>query len=144
MRKIGLILLTSICLTSCGIGFRAEWARAARAASTDGLSGRWEGTWLSDANGHTGTLKCIVPTGGTPESEREFLYRATWKKILAATLSSDTKVKYKGKTHYFESEKDLGVLGGTFRCTGEVKGDEFRAKYTSYNDHGTFTMRRVP
>ena len=144
MRAIALILLTSVCLTSCGIGFRAEWARAARMASTDGLAGRWEGTWLSDVNGHTGTLKCIVPTGGTAESQREFLYRATWMKILAATLSSDTEVKSNGKAHSFKSEKDLGMLGGTFRCTGEVKGDEFHAKYTSYNDQGTFTMRRVP
>ena len=31
---------------------------------TNNLQGRWQGTWLSDVNQHTGALRCVVTQQG--------------------------------------------------------------------------------
>jgi hypothetical protein len=139
-----LLLAACLSLTSCGMGFRAQWVRAGKNTITDGIAGRWSGSWKSEVNGHTGYLKCIVPPETPGSHKRDFLYRAGWKKVLAATLSAPAEVKPKGKDHQFESRKDLGILGGEFTSKGTVSGDDFRATYHSSLDHGTFTMQRVP
>ena len=126
-------------LSSCGVGFQKEWNKAAGAAS-DGLSGRWSGTWKSDVNGHNGRLRCVVAEGPA-QGTRTFLYRAHWMKILSATLSTEKRVKKTGEGWQFSGGKDLGRFG-KFQCDGTVKGDTFSSSYKSELDHGTFTMRR--
>ena len=52
-RLIRLVLtaLSLACLPSCGTAFRKAWNNAPAA---NGVAGKWEGTWLSAVNGHTG------------------------------------------------------------------------------------------
>jgi hypothetical protein len=106
------------------------------------VQGRWAGTWKSDVNGHTGKLRCVVsPPKGS--DEQTFLYRATWMKVLAATFKTAKTVTPKTQGATFVGEKNLGVLGGTFRCKGSIQDDHFQATYESAVDHGVFALDRV-
>ena len=50
------LLLASGCAT-----FNLDWTMTAnRPTPTNSLLGQWEGTWLSEANGHNGNLRCVV------------------------------------------------------------------------------------
>ena len=138
-RLLGLFCLTLL-LPSCGIGFQAKWARAGK-APTDGLSGRWTGIWKSDVNGHHGTLKCVVSAPDTA-GKREFFYRATWLSILSASFKTEKSVMKKGDKFEFEGSKDLGVMGGEFRCIGSATPEKFSARYESFYDHGKFELTR--
>ena len=128
-------------LTSCGIGFQSRWSEA-KTLPSSGAQGRWTGTWKSEVNGHTGKLRCVVshPKG---TDQHSFLYRATWMKVLAATFKTAKTVTPTAQGATFVGEKNLGVLGGTFRCKGSIKDDHFQATYESAVDHGVFEMERV-
>lgn len=140
MIRVLMLLVLAGGLSSCGMGFRKEWDRA-EGMKSDGLNGRWAGTWKSDVNGHTGFLRCVVSEGPKPGT-RTFLYRAGWMKVLAMTISTDKAVTRTPQGWEFRGSKDLGRFGGEFRSKGTVKGDEFSATYDSSLDKGTFAMKR--
>lgn len=144
-----LFAVTLACLTSCGTGFRKAWNQAPAAA---GVAGKWEGTWLSAVNGHTGTLKCVVtPRPGAKDSggaaggrPHTFYYRATWKKILSGSYQAVHHVQDKGGAQIFKGDHQMpDWAGGKYHYEGTVKGDEFNACYECALDRGTFTMKRV-
>jgi hypothetical protein len=71
------------------------------------------------------------------------LFRATWQRVLAASFKTRQKVSVlPGKGWSFQGEKDLGFLGGPFRCTGTAVHGRFSARYESDLDRGSFEMRR--
>ena len=107
-----------------------------------GVQGRWAGTWKSDVNGHTGKLRCVV-TAPKESGDHSFLYRATWLRVLAATFRTAKTVTPTKHGATFVGEKNLGVLGGTFRCKGSINDDHFQATYESAVDHGVFALDRV-
>lgn len=156
---LGLILTTA--LPSCGFAFRSAWKKA---PVTSGVEGKWKGTWLSDASGHTGELFCVVSrpdadqffcATGIPMAalKREalrphpftFFYRATWKKILSGSYKSTHTVQLqKDGTYTFSGEHKMpNWAGGLYHYEGTIKGDEFKANYRCSMDNGTYTMKRV-
>lgn len=148
---LGLLLLT--CLPSCGFAFRSAWKKA---PVTSGVEGKWKGTWLSDANGHHGDLRCVVSKAELPDygagkgaepipAPRSFFYRATWKKILSGSYRSvHTVKKQKDGSYKFSGEHKMpDWAGGLYHYEGTIKGDEFKANYKCAMDHGTYTMKRV-
>ena len=41
--------------------FTNDWRQAAKQpTSTNEITGRWDGSWISTANGHHGALRCLV------------------------------------------------------------------------------------
>lgn len=128
-------------LTSCGSEFRSAWKKA---GTTQGVEGRWEGTWLSAANGHHGTLRCVV-SGPKGTGNHQFFYRATWKSILSGSYKAVHHVQPKKDGSYvFKGDHKMpDWAGGMYHYEGTIKGDEFKACYECEIDRGTFTMKRV-
>jgi len=138
--RLALVATSLVCLPSCGTAFRKAWNHA---PASQGVEGKWEGTWLSAVNGHTGTLKCVVsaPTG---KGDHEFFYRATWKKILSGSYKAVHHVEKKSGSHVFKGDHQMpDWAGGKYHYEGTVKGDEFSACYESAMDRGSYMMRRV-
>lgn len=147
--RLGLIALSLVCLPSCGTAFRKAWNNA---PASQGVAGKWEGTWLSAVNGHTGTLKCVVTPApeakcaacGSKAQPHTFFYRATWKTILSGSYQAVHHVEKKGSAYVFKGDHQMpDWAGGKYHYEGTVKGDEFNACYQCAKDRGTFTMKRV-
>ena len=139
-------------LASCSLGYDRQWRKAAsaNAAAPSDLTGAWEGTWKSQANGHTGTLKAIVTKAETPASDKAkpgkeqyvFTYKATWKRILTGVIEATHEAQKKGNHYTLSGQKDLGAFGGIFSFTGESTPSEFHADYKAKLDHGVFDLKR--
>jgi len=144
--------LLALALTSCSLGFKRDWKKAATSPPSSEvypLSGAWQGTWRSTSNGHDGTLKAIaspIPAApGTPgQTMYEFRYHATWAKVLSGGYTTHHLAKYDSKMnkHLLSGEHDLGLLGGVFRYGGEATPTHFKATYDSKLDNGVFQMTR--
>jgi hypothetical protein len=130
--------LTTMLLSSCGTGFQKEWEQAS--ASSKSIEGRWEGSWLSGANGHTGKLRCVVGPEQTGDT-REFHYFATWGKVFRGSFNAVHEVTEKSGVTAFKAKHDIGTRG-TFHAEGTITPNEFHATYRAAGDHGTFVMKR--
>ncbi|MBI5772702.1 MAG: hypothetical protein HZA89_03040 [Verrucomicrobia bacterium] len=137
MLSLALLFFTAGCSS-----FHRDWKqRAAPAPAPDALEGRWEGTWLSGANGHTGKLRCIVTR--IEGDKYQFQYWATFWKIFRASYTVYFDAKKSGVTYQLTGTSDLGWLGGgVYEYQGAVNGTNFSATYKSKADHGTFKMSR--
>ncbi|HRH99344.1 MAG TPA: hypothetical protein PLB55_25600 [Prosthecobacter sp.] len=149
--RLGFGLILMPLLPSCGSDFRAAWKKA---PVTNGVEGKWQGTWLSEENGHHGSLRCVVhpvlkeyPVGQKPPAVRPFgfHYHATWKSILSGSYKAMHNVqKKKDGTYTFKGDHKMpDWAGGLYHYEGTIKGDNFNACYESGMDRGTFTMKRV-
>jgi hypothetical protein len=136
---------------SCGLSFRSAWKKP---ASNAGVSGKWEGTWLSTASGHTGKLRAVISEPAPlccaskqqPQAvPHQFFYHCTWRGILSAAFkTTHLVVKKNNSTHTFKGDHKMpNWVGGLYHYEGTIKGDEFNACYESGLDRGTFTMKRV-
>ena len=81
--RVNLVLAATLLLVPlCGCSmFNRDWKKAANQPTPpDSMEGRWEGKWLSDVNGHTGTLRGLL----SRESDDCYAarYRATYGKIF--------------------------------------------------------------
>ncbi|MCZ6835030.1 MAG: hypothetical protein O7G85_04580 [Planctomycetota bacterium] len=108
----------------------------------DGIEGRWEGTWSSEANGHHGGLRCIIS-----RDDQETLiarYHATYGWCFTFEYSMPMEVDESGETIRFSAQADLGWLaGGQYEYEGTIIGDAFSSTYECKRDHGIFEMKRV-
>lgn len=147
--RLALVAISLACLPSCGMAFHKAWNNA---PASQGVAGKWEGTWLSAVNGHTGTLKCVVTPApeakcaacGSKAQPHTFFYRATWKTILSGSYQAVHHVEKKGSTLVFKGDHQMpDWAGGKYHYEGTVKGDDFNACYECAMDRGTFTMKRV-
>ena len=150
-----LVVLTGLSLLCGCCSFENKWKAAAAQESTAttttttsasaGIEGRWEGTWQSDGNKHSGGLRCIVTKTGDDAYAAE--YKATYWGIFRFGYAMPLTIKQRddssaGKTA-FAGEADLGWLaGGVYRYDGTADGTDFLCKYDSKYDVGTFTMKR--
>jgi hypothetical protein len=118
------------------------------------VCGKWEGTWLSTASGHTGKLRAVISEPGTlfvasnqqPKAvPHQFLYHCTWRGILSAAFKTTQQVeKQKNGAYTFKGDHQMpNWVGGVYHYEGAIKGDDFNACYESGLDRGTFTMKRV-
>ncbi len=147
-RFVFLILSCCSCSLFAGCStFERDWDALGQTPAVEtsvetGLAGHWDGTWLSDANGHGGGLRCII----APDESGTLIarYHATYGGFLTFEYDMPMSVQKDGDTYRFAAEADLGWLaGGLYEYAGTVVGDEFNSTYKSKGDHGTFRMNRV-
>jgi hypothetical protein len=150
-----LTLLSFVTLASC-TEFDKRWDATSPPMSADPaalMSGKWEGTWQSDATSYNGHLQAIiVPTEKVmvDKVERQG-YRAEFKQRLFELAFNEYDVKFTAITQpdgrvRFEGRKDLGYYnGGIWRFSGYILPgkDMFYCDYDSDKDSGTFKMRRI-
>ncbi len=132
--------------TGCST-FEKAWEEASKASTTGegwagGLAGRWQGTWLSEVNGHEGVLRCIL----SPEPNGQYLarYHATYGGAFTFSYEVLMAVEREADTWKFRGSADLGWLaGGVYTYVGQVKAAELFSTYASKSDQGTFRMTPV-
>ena len=138
--RIGLLLVL-VCCIGCS-SFNRDWKRAAASlGQTNDLAGRWEGRWLSDANGHNGRLRCLMTkVDGRTYNAR---FHAKYKKILGFSYTVPLSVNRDRTGYNFTGAADLGKLaGGVYEYRGFASVTNFFSTYTSKYDHGSFRMGR--
>lgn len=149
--RFACLTLVLMLLPSCGLSFRSAWKMP---ASNAGVNGKWEGTWLSTASGHTGKLRAVISEPGPLMSAskqqpkavpHQFFYHCTWRGILSAAFKTTQHVvRQKNGSYTFKGDHQMpNWVGGVYHYEGTIKGDNFNACYESGLDRGTFTMKRV-
>jgi len=134
--SLGLLLLAG-----CS-SFQRDWKRAAKLdASTTGITGRWEGQWLSAVNGHHGKLRCLLSQ--EPDGHYAARFRATYLHILSFSYTVALEVNSNDVAWVISGEEDLGAAaGGLYQYQGTVTETNFHATYQNKYDHGVFEMLR--
>lgn len=140
-KSLFLPVLASLLLSSCGMGFQKKWNEAsAKPVPTNSIEGRWEGTWLSSFNGHTGKLLCVVGPEN-PGNTRDFYYFATWGKIFRGSFHAVHEVSEHNGVTTIKASHDIGKRG-TFRAEGTITPTEFKATYRAAGDNGNLVLKR--
>lgn len=138
-------LLLACLLSSCaGPGFNRAWKNAG-SLPNDGVCGRWEGTWLSDVNGHHGRLRCVVSPPAEPNGPHQFFYHATWMRVLSGSYRAGHLVKPAGRERWtFTGEHRLpSWAGGLYHYEGSIQNGRFEATYHCELDRGHYHLHRV-
>jgi hypothetical protein len=140
-----LLLLAALILSSCASGFNRRWDTAATSLSTsprtNAIAGRWEGTWESRKNGHTGVLKCVV----SPQGGRNYLfdYYAEWGPGFKSTFEIECEATPIAGGYAVSGSKKLPI-SGTYTHEGMIRNGVFEAEFASKRKNvGSFRMRRV-
>lgn len=124
--------------------FNREWKQAAKApTSTNDIAGRWEGRWISDANGHNDVLRCIITRVDDQSYDANF--RAAYKKWITVHFGYTVRLQGTNTANEFKfrGSEDLGVLaGGVYIYEGRANATNFFSTYKSKYDWGTFQMKR--
>ena len=122
--------------------FEHDWKKAvATPAPSSAVQGPWEGTWLSDRNGHTGRLRCLL----TPIDDTTFQARfhATYAKVIKVGYSVKLASTPTATNTAFHGSANLGWLaGGVYEYAGHASPTNFFSTYRCKYDHGTFQLRR--
>jgi len=127
----------------CGCSsFNRAWRNdAPTPAPTGSIEGRWEGHWLSDANGHTGKLRCLLSRDA--DGEYTAWFRATYMSLFSFSYRVPLQVEAQDGVWRFHGSEDLGKLaGGVYHYLGSATPTNFHSIYDSPYDHGTFEMLR--
>jgi len=128
-------------LLSCGCSFSRAWNAAARTpVPANDIQGRWQGTWLSEVNGHTGKLRCIITK--QDEGKYQARYHATYRKILGFGYTVTLDATHTNGIYKFSGDADLGWAGGVYHYTGQANSTNFFSTYQSKYDHGIFQTSR--
>ncbi|MFM1769309.1 MAG: hypothetical protein RJA22_1838 [Verrucomicrobiota bacterium] len=147
LRLPALLALLALLATGCSTArFNRAWREAAQApAAGTGLAGRWEGTWRSDVNAHTGRLRCLV----TPATNGTFAARfhAEYRLILPLTFSYTVPLTVTNGADPagpgFAGTANLGRLaGGLYSYRGRATATNFFSTYECARDRGIFEMTR--
>jgi hypothetical protein len=133
---------TLLALTLCGCSsFNREWRRTSLPPLPNSVEGRWEGRWLSEVNGHNGTLRCIMTR--VNDSEYRARFRATYARAFKFSYTVNLEMQPHFDGWEFNGEANLGKLaGGVYYYEGRVSPTNFFSTYRSKYDHGTFELRR--
>ena len=144
MAQSCLMFLLALSLSSCASSrFEREWRSKQYQKATD-LTGSWEGKWLSDSNGHTGKLRCIVRQVSGSQHDYSFQYQASWGIFLRGIFTIHCKALRSGLQEWKVSgSKDLGkLLGGEFSHQASITPQVVHADYHSQLDHGVMDLKR--
>jgi hypothetical protein len=138
---VALMSFLSIFLAGCST-FSRDWKAALKTpVPASEISGPWEGRWLSDVNGHTGKLRCLLSK--KDEARYHARFWATYWKVFRFTYGVELNGSEEDGKWKFTGQEDLGKLaGGIYRYDGFVTLTNFYANYQSKYDHGTFRMNR--
>lgn len=132
-------------LLLCGCSrFNRAWNQAGRNPTPpDSIEGRWEGRWLSDHNGHTGKLRCVLTRTSDSTNTYTAHFRATYWKIFRYSYKAEFPFESQHGVWHFTGSENLGWLaGGVYDYEGLVSSTNFHSTYRSKYDHGTFEMSR--
>jgi HEAT repeat protein len=111
--------------------------------ASNGLQGRWQGQWISEANGHCGALRCVLTRGEGGDYKAAF--HAVYASILRVCYTVPLHGQWNDGKLKLEGDADLGPLaGGIYRYQGEAGETEFICQYNCKYDHGTFHMKPAP
>jgi hypothetical protein len=143
-KKIGLLaslVLLSLCFTACST-FNHDWKTTLAApAPTNDLAGPWKGTWLSEKDGHTGELRCLVTKAEA--NNYQFRFKAVFWKIFRYSYTVQMPVTKTGEEYKFAGDENLGWLaGGVYTYNGKITGTNFSSTYKCKYDNGTFQLTR--
>jgi hypothetical protein len=120
--------------------FQARWDQA-RALGADGISGCWDGEWISVASGHRGRLRCVINPVAPALWRMHF--RADYSGPFRACYSTDFTVVQESGRWTFTGGSDLGRLaGGAYTYSGFATLEELTCTYKSARDQGEFRLRR--
>lgn len=120
--------------------FHDRWERATRDSSR--IAGRWEGEWVSEANGHRGPLRCVLET--LADGRWRATFHAGYAGVFRACYATELTAAASGSGWTFEGESDIGWLaGGVYRCEGDATDSAFTARYRSRYDNGRFQLHRA-
>src|SRR3982751_68316 len=126
--RIAATFIAVLCCAGCS-SFNREWRRvAAQGEPSSGITGRWEGSWLSAVNGHHGRLRSIV----RQEDARHYQarYHAIYWKIFRFSYTVPLTVEPQGNEFKFKGEADLGSLaGGVYEYEGTASATNFYSTY---------------
>ena len=129
--------------TGCST-FNRDWRTATSRpapAPSSAIEGPWEGTWLSEASGHHGRLRCLIESGGPTGEQARF--RANYAGIFNFGYTVPLAVEPSPEGHRFHGEANLGVLiGGRYTYDGVITSTNFRSLYHCPVDHGHFDLKR--
>lgn len=134
------LVVLSLSSTGCS-SFNREWRRAGdHPPVQNSVEGRWEGTWLSDADHHHGKLLCLMT------HETNSLYKARFKATYAGILKFGYTAYFEMEPHAalgweFNGEAKLGAFG-TYYYEGRATPTNLTSIYKSQYDNGTFNLRR--
>jgi hypothetical protein len=134
-------MFAALALASGCSSFEREWRRLETEPLRSGahpIEGRWEGTWRSDASGHSGGLRAIVLRTEDP-GEFEVRYHATWGCCFWYTYTLHMRARREADRWRFTGEAELGWFG-LYRYEGEADWGSFRSYYRSGSDHGVFEL----
>jgi len=135
-------LVALLALTSGCSSFHRDWRAAGKLPTpSDTIQGRWEGSWVSNENGHHGRLRCLLTKDETNRYQARF--HAKYKRILSFSYTVPLEVEGENSSARFTGEADLGTLaGGIYTYAGNASPTNFFSTYKSKYDHGTFQMTR--
>ena len=142
-RKLLSLIVAFVGLIASGCStFNYEWQREARKpAPTNAITGAWEGRWISDVNGHSGRLRCLIAQGTNGVLDARFY--ATYKRVLHFGYTVPLQPRFAPNGTAFMGSADLGILaGGVYRYSGYATPTNFFSSYDSKYDRGTFVMER--
>lgn len=121
--------------------YNQQWEDAGKAPTSGGFAGRWEGTWHSDQNGHSGKLRCI--TLQRNQSDYDAKFRATYQKVLRFSYTAPLQTRREGSRWFFAGQANLGWwAGGLYRYEGHANAQSFFSTYSNRYDHGTFVLEK--
>jgi hypothetical protein len=144
-RRCSRLVIFSGLALMCGCStFDKDWKVAVDswqpAGHTD-ITGPWQGTWQSEANTHSGGLRCLITRSG--ENAYHARFAATYWKIFHFGYEMDLAADPHLDQVHFDGSADLGWLaGGAYRYDGHSNSTDFYCTYHSQHDHGNFTMKR--
>jgi len=131
-----------LCVALCGCTtFNHEWNAAGAHPPAPDLRGRWQGVWVSDVNGHTDELRCVIE----PKADGTYRARfhAKYRKVLSFGYTVVLTVQPQGNGFAFRGDANLGwYAGGLYHYEGRADATNFVATYSCKYDHGTFRLAR--
>ncbi len=138
---LAVMVLLSLGFTGCST-FNRDWKKTTAAPTpANDIAGPWKGRWLSDKNGHTGELRCLVTK--TDAGNYQFRFKAVYWKIFRYSYTVPMPVTKTGEQYKFTGNEDLGWLaGGVYAYEGNIIGTNFSSTYQCKYDHGTFKLTR--
>jgi hypothetical protein len=139
---IGYGLMLAILLTGGCSSFHQAWQEAGKTPPpADRIAGRWEGTWLSHVNGHSGKLRAILAE--TEPGTYQARFHATYQHILTFEYTVTLHAEHNNNESTFMGQADLGAMaGGVYQYNGTATPTEFSCRYKAKSDHGLFEMKR--
>lgn len=142
------LIAATLALVLCSCGAHSYHSGFVQASTNlprppTNAEGPWLGTWISEVNGHTGPLWCIVqPTPDRP-GDYDFRYRAGWGVLKFGDYTHTVPAEL-GKDGSLALSGEMKLPGGlgTYQVKGKLTRETFTATYQGADDKGTMSLKR--